>query len=602
MSAGSPRSSSPDAAWEPSYVALLWGRRPTPQLVEKVRAAVAVHAPRLQSLFEREGLILFGDTAGRAMRLWHNRRQTLILAGAAFTDDGVPLTHSMLEAVADDPPEAIAWLFTHCWGSYFAIAFEEQSLEAWIGRDPGGGLPANVIDAGGVAIVTDQLPRWLAAAVERPTPVDQAALATALAMPLLATHRSLLHNVFHIPAGAALNWRARFGDCRQIWRPASSWSGGDHDPERMRQCVFAATRAWSCMHPNILVELSGGLDSAIVLGALRSAGEGKTVAAINLATTYAGGDERELARAVADRWDVELVEFTARESELDYEPTFEGPQPLQPNLYGLDPLLEASVAGAAAAFGSDAIVSGQGGDAIFFQFPSEKVPIDLMRASGPRALFSDAAIDAARRTRRSVWSIQWLMVRDWIIGTQPDRMPPSLYPLTAKAKALLDPAAADHPWLQDVTPLPPAKQTQILTIANCQLFNGPTRRGGAATLRHPLMAQPVVEAWLAAPTYVLSTGTQDRAYARQLFADLLPSSIARRRGKGETSIYYRRSLVENLDFLRDHLIGGTLVAHDLLHAERLERLLDEQVMLWNDEARLLPSLASLESWARYWAL
>ena len=75
-----------------------------------------------------------------------------------------------------------------------------------------------------------------------------------------------------------------------------------------------------------------------------------------------------------------------------------------------------------------------------------------------------------------------------------------------------------------------------------------------------------------------------------------------RRGKGETSIYYRRSLVENLDFLRDHLIGGTLVAHDLLDAESVERLLDEQVMLWNEEARLLPSLASLESWARYWGL
>lgn len=602
MSAGTHRSPSPDAAWEPSYIALLWGRRPSPALVGTVRAAVMAHAPHLRSLFEREGLLVFADPEDRGLRLLRTARQNIVVVGAAFQDDGALMPASSLDGAPDDPAAALAWLFTRCWGSYFAVVFNEEMHEAWIGRDPGGGLPVHVIDAGGIAVATDQLPAWLAAAIERPLPVDKAMLANALAMPLVTTHRSLLHNVFHVPAGAALNWRARFGECRQLWRPASSWAAGDHDPHAMREIVFTVVRAWAGIHPRILVELSGGLDSTIVVGALKSSGGGENLAAINLATTYAGGDERELARAVADRCGVELVEFTARESELDFEPTLQGPQPLQPNLYGLDPLLEASVAGAATAFGSDAIVTGQGGDATFFQIPTEKVPIDLMRAIGPRALFSDTAFDAARRTRRSIWSIQWLMVRDRIFGTRPDRMPVSVYPLADKARALIDPAFADHPWLNGVAQLPPAKQTQILTIANCQLFNGPTRRGAAATMRHPLLAQPVMEAWLAAPTFVLSTGTQDRALARQLFAELLPPSVARRRGKGEASIYYRRALVENLDYLREHLLDGTLVAHGLLDPDKLEYLLDEQVLLWSEEARLLPSLASFESWARYWRL
>jgi asparagine synthase (glutamine-hydrolysing) len=560
------------------------------------------HASHLGTLFEKEGLLVLADAANRGMRLWHNTSDRLIVVGAAFQDDGVPLPQRSLDGAPNDAAAAVAWLFKQCWGSYLAVARNEQTAEAWIGRDPGGGLPVNVIEAGGVGVATDQLPAWLAQAIGRPTPINKVMLANALAMPLLTTHRSLLHNVFHVPAGAMLNWRARFGECRQIWTPSSSWAAGDHYPERMRACVFAAAHAWAGIHPRILVELSGGLDSAIVLGALKASGAGQNVAAINLATTYAGGDERELARAAADRFGIELVEFTVRETELDYEPTLEGPQPLQPNLYGLDPILEASVAGAAAAFDGDAIVTGQGGDAIFFQTPSEKVPIDLMRAAGPSALFSEAAFDAARRTRRSIWRMQWLMLRDRIVGTRADRMPVSLYPLGVQARALIDPALGEHPWLNDTELLPPAKQTQILTVANCQLFNGPTRRGAVATLRHPLMSQPVVEAWLAAPTHVLSKGTQDRAFARHLFADLLPPSIARRRGKGETSIYYRRSLVENLDFFRRHLLDGTLVAHGLLDADKVAYLLDEQVMLWSEEARVLPSLASLEAWARYWRL
>ena len=602
MSAGTLQLPSPESSWEPSYIAIVWGRECSlPRLAEKLRVAVPKARPALKVVFEMDGLILLAAADDNSLRVLVNRDRTTALIGAAFHRDGESLQAEALDEAPRQAAKVPGWLFARCWGAYLAVSMGDGS-EVHLARDPSGNLPAHVIDAGGVAVVSDHLPAWLADLIGRAIPIDRAMLANALAMPLLTTHRSLLQNIEHIPAGGVVSWKGRLEGCRLAWRPADSWHGGAYDPERMHRSVFAAVRAWRSAHRRILIELSGGLDSAIVLGALATVGGFEHVAAVNLATTYAGGDERELARAAASKWDIELVEFLARDTELNYESTLSGPQPLQPNLYGLDPLLEACVRGAASTFGSDAVLTGQGGDAVFFQVPSEKVAIDYMRAKKGESFFSGVAFDAARRSRRSIWRIHWLMLRDWIAGTAPDRMPAAKSLLGRHALGMFDPSLGDHPWLADAADLPPAKQTQILTVANCQLFNGPTRRGELVRLRHPLMAQPVMESWLAAPSYVLSMGTQDRAFARQLFADLLPTSIARRRGKGETSIYYRRSLVENLSFLRSHMLEGTLVAHGLLDADRLGALLNEQAMLWSEEARMIPSLASLEAWARYWRL
>jgi asparagine synthase (glutamine-hydrolysing) len=81
------------------------------------------------------------------------------------------------------------------------------------------------------------------------------------------------------------------------------------------------------------------------------------------------------------------------------------------------------------------------------------------------------------------------------------------------------------------------------------------------------------------PSYKLSYGTNDRALARDLFADILPTSIARRRGKGEVSSYYRRALVENLPFLRPFLLDGTLAAHGFLDADTLDELMTDETLM-----------------------
>lgn len=602
MSAGTLPSQPPEGSWEPRFLGLLWGNRGSPpQLLSRVRNAIDHHAPRLRMVLKREGCVLFADAA--ATQVQFNAVGGLIVLGTLFDPSGAPADGLLLERLGKGTCDAsIDSLFSGTWGNYVAIARDNETGDSVIARDPSGGLTAHVIDAGGVAVVCDELPRWLVTAIDRPMTIDAQALAQALATPITTTHRSLLHHVVTVSAGSSIRWRSRFFDGRKNWDPAAFYKRGENDPTSLRTAVLDAVRAYRALHRDILLELSGGLDSAIVLGALAAEGDARGLKCVNFATTYAGGDERATARDAAERAGVELIEVIAREEDVDYRTHLAQTQPVQPQLYGLDPVLETAVSGLADAFGSSAIFTGQGGDAVFYQMPTDKVAIDFMRNHGAKGLFSSAAMDAAKRIHSSIWRVQWRMIRDRFAGTRPDRMPAVLGLLGPAARERLDPTAGDHPWLSNAADLPPGKRLQLLAIANCQLFNGPTRRRQHSALIHPLLSQPVVEACLRIPSYELSYGTMDRALARALFSDLLPPSIAKRRGKGETSSYYRRAIIGNLDFLRAHLLEGTLAANGFLDSDALDALMTEQAVIWNEEARMLAILASFESWARYWRL
>lgn len=570
-------------------------------LLDRVRSAAAEHSDALVEVLASDGLVVLAKPGSGQLKLHLGPGGSLVALGTIFTRIAGDTVELALDRCAAAPHNAIRLLFETVWGSYVVFSRGQSRSSVLVARDPSGGLPVWIIDGGGVAVICDSFPEWLRRAVDRVLPIEKRVLANALATPLVTTHRSLLKNVALVPAGVGITWEGRLGGSETMWKPVAPTDGAD-GAGRIRDAVLSTVSSLARDHDRLLIELSGGLDSAIVLGALASSRERGEIMCVNLATVHRGGDERLTARAAADRWSVELVEFEANEKELDYRPQLGAPQPLQPILYGLDAVLESAVSGVADAFEAGATLTGQGGDAVFFQLPTDKVAIDYARRHGLRALFSQVALDAARRTRKSLWRVQWRILRDRLVGTRPERMPMTTAFLGPTALDYVDAELCEHPWLRETSHLPPGKQLQLLAITNCQLFNGPTPRRQHAPLIHPLMAQPVLEACLATPLYQLSWGTADRALARAAFADLIPASIARRRGKGETSIYYRRAIVENLPFLKQHLLDGCLVANGFLDSDALSAIMTEDALLWHEDAHMLTVLSSFESWARHWGL
>lgn len=184
----------------------------------------------------------------------------------------------------------------------------------------------------------------------------------------------------------------------------------------------------------------------------------------------------------------------------------------------------------------------------------------------------------ARWTRRSLWPAAW--VRAWRAHKK-DRL------------------SWDHPWLDDLRGVPPAKALQISVLAFCQTYQGQAVRSRRGACVNPLLSQPIMEAGLAMSAVDLTWGGRDRSAARDAFVDVLPPSLFSRRSKGELGAYYGEAVAERLDFLRDYLLGGALAEAGLLDPGLDDRLTRE-ALLWRGGFSELLSLALTEAWVRRW--
>ena len=76
----------------------------------------------------------------------------------------------------------------------------------------------------------------------------------------------------------------------------------------LRTTTEGCVHTWASCYSGILHNLSGGLDSSIVLSCLKSAPSRPRVTCLNYFTTGPNEDERHYARLMAERSDIELVE------------------------------------------------------------------------------------------------------------------------------------------------------------------------------------------------------------------------------------------------------------------------------------------------------
>src|SRR5262249_48753876 len=84
------------------------------------------------------------------------------------------------------------------------------------------------------------------------------------------------------------------------------------DPDEAVRAIHRTTRAcvraWASCHRSVVLELSGGLDSSIVIGCLRDAPVKPAITALLRYSHEADSDERPFARLAAQHCNCRLVE------------------------------------------------------------------------------------------------------------------------------------------------------------------------------------------------------------------------------------------------------------------------------------------------------
>ncbi|HEY0341934.1 MAG TPA: asparagine synthase C-terminal domain-containing protein, partial [Steroidobacteraceae bacterium] len=360
--------------------------------------------------------------------------------------------------------------------------------------------------------------------------------------------------------------------------------------------------AWAQSYAPLLLGLSGGFDSAVVLGCLDRSPARPGITCINQYTAVPHEDEREYARAAAVRAGVPLLEVPMDSTADRFDSRLlAAPPTCKPGVTALFRLLELDLMNRIADdAGARTLWTGQGGDHIFLQTADIWSAADYREAWGLRPGFIAAVRDAAVLSRQPYWFVLKAAY------SRRRRVRPAPNP-TGPSAAFVAPAALPrdvaeyvaHPWGADADDLPRGKQMQIRFLSQVVNRHRPTiARLEHAPQHHPLLSQPLMEVCLQIPTYLLLRGGRERGLAREAFADRVPASILRRRDKGSIVSHATEMLRQSEPFVRELLLEGALAGAGVIVREELEPYIVHGQPF--REELLLPLLACIaaEVWLR----
>lgn len=494
------------------------------------------------------------------------------------------------------------------WGSYVAILRSRDESSVVVFRDPSGRIPCYYTEASGAYVFFSDI-RDIAPLGLRFSLNERYLAAYILHQPLHVTETGL-REVSEILAGDAVSIGNRQVSVSCLWNPRLiARDAIIADCERAKQELTAATetvvRQWASVYDRILLNISGGLDSAIVLGCLKRLGLADRVTGLNRYTEGTEDDERSYARSAAALAGIRLLELPrvsdarAFVTKLACIP----PDP-SPDLHKAMKMLAADSTNAiAASYHCDTVWSGQGGDHLFLQSHMPYGAADYLRHHVFSHRFPRLLYESALLSRRSIWTVLADATRHTL---RPGSIPAE--PFENCGTGLMTTAAAGQVprdyiqahWHRGGGRVLPGKQIQIDMLSD--LLN---RHKPLVSIEHPypcnpLVSQPLLDVALRIPTYHLLMGGRQRGLARAAFSDRVPACILNREDKGGTMDQVRTLLRGSGPLLRETLLDGTLVSIGILDRASLERIIVDQETYRVTEVFAIFASIAAEMWARHW--
>lgn len=493
-------------------------------------------------------------------------KETGIVLGALFRD-GRPLrsTDIDIETVG-------AWCLDDCasftrdlWGPYLALIADHRHDRLLIVRDPGAARPCFVAaaDDAGVAVVFTHLEDL--AALRPLGEIDRSYLSMFLAHPRLVTRRTGLADVREILAGECVALGREGNDCWMAWSPPEpsatlARESADTLAAGLRTTIEQTVKAYACLGRPIVHRLSGGLDSSVALAALVAVGaDVRCVSERPLGIEE--GDESAAAAEVAEGLGVTLRIVDYRACDIDYSRLLDEQAAAKPAL-SLLTFADRHFIAALDAAPDTLMTSGQGGDQVFFRASAIAAMADAVRDRCAPSHLVDIALDIARVTRRSVWSVFAVGIEYGLFKSGEAYMRTLLKTAMPTATdADVSGAIAEalaHPWRTASHRAGPAQMARTLFLADLHYYHTPSSLNAGFVSAPVLASQPIMSFCARLPAYATMRGGSDRALVRLGFRDVLPAVALARRRKGDTTRYFAAVAAQNAPFMRDILRGGEL--------------------------------------------
>jgi asparagine synthase (glutamine-hydrolysing) len=486
------------------------------------------------------------------------------------------------------------------WGGYVA-ALRATDGSVNILRDPSGAQPCLYGSSLGATFVSNDA--GLIISATRPVfPVNFVELARFVASADWAGRETCLTGVSELIGGECLIFNDEKVDIATWWSPWEFADGSICSPfndavNNLRDTLIGCIGAWAGSFREIVLGVSGGLDSSIVAAAIVRANT--DLRCLTMIGPDPDGDETRYARTLTNALGVPLATRRYALSDIDLD------RPILPHLprpsaayfvQGIErahEMLEADRP-------IDAFFAGNGGDSVFCSIRSAAPLVDRLLAEGMRVGLLETLKDLAELTDASwptILRLAFRRLRRRSAATQPRH---DCSGISERMIEKLGPAASRHPWM--ITTPPNALPGKIAHVANVMRAQKSTefyRRGDKAVQVAPLLSQPVIEICLAIPTWQWIAGGIDRAVARAAFVGILPSVVLDRTSKGGPDGFMHSISRLRGEEIKDYLRGGLLMTEGLIDPAFIEEPHDPT---WKGRARdrRMMALGAAESWARFW--
>jgi asparagine synthase (glutamine-hydrolysing) len=617
------------------YLALIWDPRSleSSRTIIGLRPSLAHDARDLPTVYEAPGVLILGrsQSGGAASAITLHGRGVVL--GTIFSKrrEAEP---SRRQAVID-PMEAeriVATSGLHLieqyWGTYIAFVSDSSAATHHVIREPTGNMECYFTTLCGVHVFFSHVEDCIRLLPVSFSP-DRYFLARWFVAPAQMGLRTGLRDVEEVRGGERLSIRHDSVLRHFLWNPveiaAQPRSGSVEEfASQVRDVVQGAVDAWASCYDNIVLQLSGGLDSSIVAACLAHSSARPRVTCVNFASDIGfdeeplhfpgmdpaisdklrsltgAEDERYFARLVAERWKFPLIEKT-RAVPTSLTRLWETSLKTSPFSYALMISIEDAQLELTRMLGAQAFFAGEGGDSVFLDVAAPLGAIDYAWLHGLRPGIWQHWFAAANANKESIWSIFRKIIRFGILKHRSVYVPPVGRTPTLLTDELIgeltsDPGRNYISELLEHASLPPGKANHVSGLG--AVYLNVHRAGDCADHVHPLNSQPVWESLLSIPTYAVIADGTSRGLARKAFADVLPRIIRNRQIKGSGTPFAQNLIRRNIGAVRELLSDGLLVEERYLDRDKVVRCLAVDDPFSKIAAGYLLSYVAAEIWLR----
>lgn len=489
-------------------------------------------------------------------------------------------------------------LISDFWGHYVAVIRYPETASVVLVRGPVSPLPCLRLRVGTVNVFFSHVGDCMTLGL-RALSINWDSITAQVVGGDYLTDETGINEILSLECGQAISCAPSGDTIHVYWHPSTFLADrkGQRFAEavrRVRQTTERCTHALASSHDSVLVNLSGGLDSSIILGALARSPHRPQIVAINYFSTGCG-DERRFARSMAQAANCPLIE-QARQVQFDLQRFDDCNFTVQPVLNFSAPDIEARNIAQARELQASAIFNGELGDNLFGNNPTAGALVECVAQHGLGRVLFRAITDFSMLTRQSLWRTLSLLRHEYqYISAHPNFSVSEemrrRHGIDKARSMLLASSAAEehfsgmtdrflHSWLRGSRRLAPGSHMLVygLMVVNSTAYHSPFSGANDPAQISPLISQPLVEVALQTPSTLHFERGQDRAVARTAFSDVLPATILHRGlGKGGPSLWAKETVEHNATFLRDFLLDGILVKRNLIDRAKVESALSPKI-------------------------